>query len=389
MPPLIAKTASFLSWLSAMMTAAAHAQTLTTLFNFHSFASATGLTQSTSGNLYGAVIGGGGTIFKVTPAGTVTPVYVFCNDTGCPNGRSPSSGLVQASNGDLYGGTTSLTALGSSLGGTIFKLTPAGALTTLYTFEHTGKIFPEGKYPLAALMQSASGDLYGTAYQGGDRNDGTVFKITPGGAFTTLHIFDGADGSGPTGVLWQTGNGEIYGTTTSGGLYGGGTVFEIGGIASLTTLYQFCAVAGCPDGAGPSGVTQAGSGDFFGTTFMGGTHGGGTIFRMTSSGALTTLYNFCNESGCPGGWGPSSLVQGADGNLYGSTSWGGSFNGGTIFKISLSGTFTALYNFCSQSDCADGAGPSDIVQGMDGKFYGTTSKGGTSGYGTIFSLSVD
>jgi uncharacterized repeat protein (TIGR03803 family) len=232
---------------------------------------------------------------------------------------------------------------------------------------------------------------------------GTVFKITPSGTLTTLFRFNGTDGAGPTGLV-QAPNGDFYGTTLSGGTnssFSGGTVFKITPSGTLTSLYSFCSQGyPCPDGYNPYGaLVQAANGDFYGTTYYGGANGtpngsaGGTVFKITPNGTLTTLHSFCSESGCTDGNHPfAGLVQGSNGYLYGTTVEGGANGYGTIFKITSGGTLTTVYSFCSQSGCTDGDGPAAaLIQATNGDFYGTTESGGccgTNGDGTVFSLSV-
>jgi uncharacterized repeat protein (TIGR03803 family) len=177
---------------------------------------------------------------------------------------------------------------------------------------------------------------------------------------------------------------------------------------TLTTLYRFCANSGCSDGNSPkAGLVQAVNGDFYGTTYNGGANAGppgissgaGTVFKITPSGTLTTLYSFCAQSGCSDGANPDAgPVQATDGDFYGTTSSGGGYVGGncgtigcgTVFKITPSGTLTTLYSFCSQTGCTDGAAPfAGLVQDTNGNLYGTTANGGANGsFGTVFSLSV-
>jgi uncharacterized repeat protein (TIGR03803 family) len=224
---------------------------------------------------------------------------------------------------------------------------------------------------------------------------------------TTLHSFCSEsgcpDGSYPQAALIQATNGDFYGTTATdkaGGLLFGGTVFKITPSGTLTTLHSFCSESGCPDGAQPvGGLVQASNGNFYGATYLGGADENGTVFKITPSGTLTTLYTFNDD--LPHGFYPGgTLIQATDGNFYGTTARGGTDSGGgfyagTVFKITLSGTLTTLYNFCSQSDCTDGDYPvAGLVQDTNGTFYGTTYYGGAnsttcaSGCGTVFSLSV-
>src|ERR1039457_138860 len=286
------------------------------------------------------------------PAQTLTTLYSFCSQSGCPDGDAPYAGVVQATNGDLYGTTLYGGTNGTNTSGTVFKITPGGTLTTLYSFcSQTG--CPDGDASYAGLVQAANGDLYGTTYGSGANGDfGTVFKITPAGTLTTLYSFCSqsgcTDGAHLAGGLVQAANGDLYGTTVLGGANDAGTVFKITPGGTLTTLYSFCSQGGtsCTDGAGPqAGLVQAANGNFYGTTESGGrAHGGGTVFKITPGGTLTTLYRFCSQSGCPDGSDPvAGVVQAADGDFYGTTSGGGASNGGTIFKITPGGTLTTLY----------------------------------------------
>jgi len=233
---------------------------------------------------------------------------------------------------------------------------PAQTFTTLFSFGGT-----KGEYPYIApwLVQATNGYLYGTTEGGGANYGGTVFKITPSGTLTTLYSFcpkgNCADGADPLAGLVQATNGDFYGTTGGGGP--GGTVFKITPSGTLTTLYWFCSQTNCTDGNNPeSGLVQATNGDIYGTTYDGGANGDyGTVFRITPGGTLTTLYSFCSQPNCTDGGGPEAgLVQGTDGNLYGTTVYGGANGAGTVFRITPSGTLTTLHSF----DGADGAGPS-------------------------------
>jgi uncharacterized repeat protein (TIGR03803 family) len=350
--------------LCATTAVALPAQTFTTLRRFDKTDGAipdAALVQATNGDLYGTTYGGGanggGTVFKITPSGGLTTLYSFlCSQTNCTDGLDPTAGLIQGTDGNFYG-TTPIG--GANKGGTVFKITPRGTLTTLYGFCSTPYgLCTDGEYPGAGLVQATNGDLYGTTFEGGANNGGTVFKITPGG--------------------------------------------------TLTTLYNFCAQSGCTDGVQPdAGLVLAANGDFYGTTWAGGANSsasvaGGTVFKITPSGTLTTLYSFCSRSACSDGEYPYvGLVQATNGDFYGTTPSGGANClypcGGTLFKITPGGTLTTLYSFCSQSGCTDGESPvAGLVQATDGDFYGTTAGGGAGhcsegsdpGCGTVFSLSV-
>src|ERR1039457_1437057 len=318
---------------------------------------------------------------------TLTTIHRFCSQSGCPDGASPFAGLVQATNGDLYGTTRDA---GANDDGAIFKITPGGTLTTLYSFCAQTNC-TDGAPPYAGLVQAANGDLYGTTYYGGTNGGGTVFKITQGGTLTTLYSFcsqtNCTDGDGPIAGLVQAANGDFFGTTSSGGANGYGTVFKITPGGTLTTLYSFCSQSGCTDSATPyAGLVQAANGNLYGATGEGGAHGSGTIFKITPSGTLTTLHSFNRTDG---GAPEAGLVQAADGDLYGTTITGGAIGLGTVFKITPSGTLTTLYSFCSQSGCTDGDNPgAGLVQDTNGDFYGTTFNGGANNFGTVFRLSV-
>src|ERR1039457_4779264 len=301
------------------------------------------------------------------------------------DGANPGAALVQATDGDLYGTASSQGANG---GGTIFKVTLSGTLVTLYNFcSESG--CTDGVLPEAALVQATSGDFYGTTNDGG-LSYGTVFRITPGGTLTTLYRFCSQsgcrDGSNPFAGLVQTANGDFYGTARNGGANAVGTVFEITPSGALTTLYSFCSESGCADGANPvAGLVQATNGNLYGTTLAGGgATNGGTVFEITPSGRLTTLYTFCSQSGCTDGSNPlAGLVEATNGDLYGTTTGGGASDLGTVFKIPPSGTLTTLHSF----DRTDGSAPGTVlVQGTDGNFYGTTYGGGAHGDGTIFEM---
>ena len=251
-------------------------------------------------------------------------------------------------------------------------------------------------------VQGSDGNFYGTtpfgganSFEGGPKA-GTLFKITPSGAFTKLWDFcsqsNCADGSLPLAPLVQGSDGNLYGTTTAGGANNQGTVFKITPSGSLTSLYTFCAQRFCADGAGPTGMVQGSDGDLYGVTNVGGT-GNGTVFKITPSGALTTLYSFCSQGQrtCADGYYPAAaLIQGSDGNFYGTTSGANVNEGETVFRVTPNGTLITLYKFCSQSNCTDGYGVqyNSLVQGSDGAFYGTTQWGGANSKGTVFRLEV-
>jgi uncharacterized protein (TIGR03437 family) len=380
------------------------AQTLTTLASFNGTdgqGPSGRLVRGTDGNFYGTTFYGGtntnGTVFKMTPGGTLTTLYNFCSLPGCADGGLPESGLIQATDGNLYG-VTGLTIEPQQTYGTVFKITPGGALTTLHTFCAQGPPCSDGPNP-NTLIQASDGNLYGTTSVGGG---GSIFKITLGGALTIMYTFctqnpPCSDGAAPESFI-QASDGNFYGTTFQNGANKAGTFFKFTPSGTLTTLYSFCSQPNCADGQEPStGLIQASDGNLYGTTTAGGDKTSeGTVFRITPAGTLTTLYRFCSQLACPDGDGPGSLIQATDGDLYGTTGGGGAnndggtvFGGGTVFKITLGGALTTLYSFCPQvSVCPDGIGPHSLIQAPGGTFYGTTASGGANQDGTVFELTL-
>jgi len=367
-------------------------QSLSTLLNFDgangAFPAFTSLVQGTDGNLYGTTESGGtfdqGIVFKVTPGGTLTNLYTFCSQTNCTDGAEPYAGLVQAANGNFYG-TTSVGGANSE--GTVFEITPAGQLTTLYNFcSQPG--CTDGYLPYAGLVQGTDGNFYGTTLAGGANNEGTVFKMTPGGTLTTLYSFCSqsgcTDGLEPYAGLVQGTDGNFYGTTLAGGASGAGTVFKMTPGGTLTTLYSFCSQNGCTDGIEPyGGLVQGTDGNFYGTTAFGGANAEGTVFKLTPSGTLTTLYSFCSQSGCTDGIQPEAGLVQAGGNFYGTTYFAGPNGYGTVFEITPAGQLTTLYGFgLGDGGFVEGG----LVQGSNGNLYGMTVFGGSRLDGTIFSL---
>jgi uncharacterized repeat protein (TIGR03803 family) len=273
----------------------------------------------------------------------------------------------------------------------------AQIFTTLVTFEGypTDGATPERMF----LVQGTDGNLYGTTQYGGTNNGGTVFRITAAGNLTTLYNFcslpNCADGTYPIVGLIQATDGNFYGTTGFGGAHNYGTVFRITTGGKLTTLYSFCSQSGCTDGEFPAGLVEGIDGNFYGTTGNGGyitnycynNSGCGTAFKITAGGALTILHFFCLERGCTDGENPESgLIQATDGNFYGTTFQGG-IDGGTVFQITTEGSLTTLHRF---HGATDGAMPlSGLLQAIDGKLYGTTTAGGTNeSSGTVFNITL-
>jgi uncharacterized repeat protein (TIGR03803 family) len=365
---------------------AAPAQTFTNLLSFDG-SDGIGphyghLVQGIDGDFYGMTDDGGsggcGTVFKITPQGALTTLFNFQSDD---NGCNPDGGLMLATGGDIYGSTTNA---GSSGGGTIFRVSPSGTLTTIHEFNYT-----DGGNTNSALAEGVYGIFYGTTVNGGHAisccdGGGVIFKMTSAGVYTVLHFFDFTDGWDPKDApLTQATDGSFYGVTAGGGdsacSHGCGTVFKIGPQGAFTVLHNFNGTDGY---SLVGGVVQATDGNLYGTTSAGGTHGEGTVFKLAPSGALTTLYSFSGTDGAQP-WG--RLVQATDGNFYGTTYGGGANGDGTVFEMTPAGKLTTLHNF----DGTDGAEiNSGLSQATNGTFYGITAGGGASGDGTIFSLSV-
>jgi uncharacterized repeat protein (TIGR03803 family) len=336
------------------------------------------LTQATDGNLYGTTGGGGpngmGAVFRITPAGMETIVHFF---EGAPSdGADPAAAVIQATDGNLYGTTV---AGGATNNGTVFRLTIGGATTLLHSFVGGAT---DGIQPIASLIQANDGNFYGTTPNGGPTNGGTVFKISPGGTESVLHFFTflNSDASIPYASLIQAGDGNFYGTSGSGGPSNSGTVFKITPAGVESVVHSFA--GGATDGQGPkSALLLAADGNFYGTTSQGGPTDNGAVFKISIIGAETVIHFFTN--GIDGSLPGVSLVQATDGNLYSTTYTGGQTKSGSLYRMSLSGTVTLVFSFNSN---AEGRNPSAMILATDGNFYGTTFAGGTNGYGTVFKV---
>lgn len=346
-------------------------------------------TQGADGDIYGT---SSGVAFRGLPPGQFTAI-TLCTQPSCNGGgNDPWAGVTLATDGNFYGTTGDGGAYGQ---GAVFRLTPNGTVTTIHSFcAKTG--CPDGFLPEAGVTEGTDGNLYGTT---ASADGGTIFKIDDKGHLTTLYQFcqqqNCADGSVPHGTLVQATDGNFYGITSSGGNGNfDGVVFRISPSGAFSIVYKFCSEGGpsCTDGNYPfGGLIQGTDGDLYGTTSSGGANGAGTVFKLTLDGTETPLYSFCSQPDCADGSTPyGPVIQGNDGNFYGTTtSRGANGGGGTLFEITPSGTETTLYSFCSQSKCDDGATPfGGLLQRTDGTFYGITYTGGIHGVGTGFSLST-
>ncbi|MGO9084250.1 MAG: choice-of-anchor tandem repeat GloVer-containing protein [Candidatus Sulfotelmatobacter sp.] len=395
----------------------------------------TGLIEDAkTGTLYGATshggANGGGMVFTMDTSGQETVLYSFCSAASCTDGAAPAGGLIEdAKTGNLYGVTSQGGANGGPVvgqgGGTVFMLAPpevAGGSWTesvLYSF-CAALNCTDGAYPSGALVEDAVGNLYGTTIEEGANSvptsnygAGTIFMLAPpeaaGGSWTqtVLYSFCSAlnceDGYSPAGGLIQDAEKNLYGVATEGGAnsaaasgYGGGTVFELappkvqGGSWAQTVLYNFCTALDCTDGESPGGslLQDAKTGNLYGTTFLGGASstsdndsGGGTLFLLAAppqvGGAWTetVLYSFCSEGGssCTDGAGPSAgLILDAAGDLYGTASYGGAYNGGTVFELAVP-TFIVTAAAVSVSPGATGGNTSTITLTPNGGFTGSVT----------------
>lgn len=340
-----------------------------------------GLVQGTDGNFYGTTIGGGSG-----------------DPTGCPNFYN------------LYPANSC---------GTVFKITPAGSLTTLYNFCTGGDLCADGYLPLAGLVQGSDGNFYGSVYEGPCAQGsfgfgcGSLFKITPSGALTTIYHFTGkSDGARPSSPLVLGSDGNFYGSNSFGGIstvtFNGkstpvhaGVLFKVTPAGGFTVLYSFCSdntIALCQDGRAPNAITLGPDGNFYGTTGAGGMSNDGVAFQLTPAGNFTVIHNFCAPatSTCPDGAIPNDLTLASDGNFYSTAVGGGANGGGTFFRLTPSGSLTPLYAFCAPlaASCTGGSEPNDVAQGSDGNFYTTTHFGGTDtacsalGCGTVVKLTA-
>jgi uncharacterized repeat protein (TIGR03803 family) len=366
---------------------AASAQAFTLLYQFRSGPGGinpyAGVVRDAKGNLYGTTYNDGafaaGTVFRINPAGKEKVLHSFSQTDG--DGAFPWYGtLARDSSGNLYGTTITGGIAGELCCGTVFKITASGSETVLYRF---AGINGDG-FPQYGAVRDPSGNLYGMTQNGGPDNAGTVFKVDPTGKKTVLYSFAGStDGAYPMAGVAFDAKGNLYGTTSGGGLYsfgGYGTVFKLDPTGKETVLYTFM---GANDASSPeAGVIRDSHGNLYGTTYLGGTDGAGTVFKVDPQGHETVLHNF---AGGNDGWLPigASLVRDSAGNLYGTTPQGGSNDFGVVFKIDTKGNETVLHTFSGN----DGKIPyGTLFLDRAGNLYGTTYEGGAYGGGVVFKI---
>jgi len=385
--------------LSALLltTSRSQAQTETVLYSFGStvtdgYSLFAGLVMDKDGNLYGTTLyggaGGAGTVFKVTPSGKETILHGFTYLTG--DGVEPSAGLILDQEGNLYGTTFQG---GANNLGAVFELTSDGTETVLYSF---GSQSGDGTYPAASLTMDKRGNLYGTTQHGGGTTNcyqgcGTVFKLTRSGQETVLHSFGVQPGDGiqPLAGLVLDDRGNLYGTTFLGGAVGIGTVFKLTPEGAERVLHSFSTDQ---DGDLPTGNLMRDTvGNLYGTTTSGGTDGNtaGTVFKVTPDGTETVFYSFSYSQSSEGTMPSGGVITDRNGNLFGTTQLGGAENQGAVYRLSPAGRETLLYSFGSHS--GDGFQPEGgLVVDKTGTLFGTTLQGGDnmSDDGTVYSVAL-
>lgn len=400
---VIASAACAVSLAEDSQRPAAPSTKLARLYNFCSLTNCTdgsyptGLIQGLDGNFYGTANFGGidnsactrgcGTIFKITPEGSLTTLYSFCSQTNCSDGYWPGS-LTLGEDGNFYGVTGSGGATNNDnckAGcGTLFRITSQGTLTTLYNFD------AEDSYSPSGVFWGSDGNVYGSAYMDVfGQSFGQVFVVSPQG---TVSFFLGAQS---VSAAWFQGpDAQIYGTTTPTCdqycTVEGGWVFQMSADGTTTTLYDFCPAESNCAYFSPYSLTQTADGNLYGVVDGGNTNSNlcfqyntcGVVYQLTLGGVFTPIYNFCSLTKCADGANPYGLLAGSDGNIYGEAGP----NAGNIFELTPAGALTTLYRFCSAKGC--GIGPSSLVQATDGSFYGATGAGGSNGGGTVYRLAT-
>jgi len=338
------------------------------------------------GNFYGTTLEGGtanlGTVFRMTPAGVTTVLHAFAG--GAADGASPRAGLLIGTDGQFYGTTS---AGGAANLGVVFRMTTAGTVTILHAF--AGAV--DGATPYGELLEAPDGFFYGTTRAGGSANAGVIFKMSPAGVLTTLHTFAGANGSDPRAGLVRATDGLLYGTAATGGTFAAGVVFRIAPDGTFEILHNYGGAAGplpaTPEGAGtPTGrMFQAADGFVYGTSdYEDGPAGRGEVFRVGLDGS----FSFVTEFRYDDAWHSSAIMQASNGELYATSPRSNTTiqfpEGGTIYSLSARMANPADHGILHVFSGSDGFTPmASLVQGADGNLYGTTSSG-PGGSGTVF-----
>jgi len=346
--------------------------------------------QGTDGNIYGTTDYGGnafasGTLYRVTPTGEVTDLHNFCSQPRCADGSTAFSPPAVGTDGNLYGVVGSG---GVGFEGTFYKMTLDGQFTTLYAFcstePCTGGGGPNG------IILGADGNFYGTAGGGGNHeNGGTFFSLSPTGQFKLLHTFCSVapnclDGAVPSYAPILGTDGNFYGVTYTGGSLGGGVLYELTPAGTYSVLYNFCGLSAPCSGPGePYQVVRDAYGNFFGQTeYDSRGYQYGSVFEITSDNQLLVLHNFNYDNY----WPYIGVTLANDGNVYGVFGYDVT-NAGFIFEVTPAGRYAEIYNF-PVDDNASGAPPvGPLFQGTDGDLYGVTPYGPGSFYGEVFQYS--
>jgi uncharacterized repeat protein (TIGR03803 family) len=341
------------------------------------------LARDSAGNLYGVTQGGGrnavGTIFKLDSSNTETILYNFNLP---PDAMLPVYGVIRSSLGAIYGPAGGGRYGNGSGDGALFKLSASGKETVLHSFGSGS----DGVIPSGGLVEDSKGNVYGVTIQGGSHGLGTIFRVTPAGKETILYNFTNAAGT-PEGTPLIDQHGNLFGTTLEGGTNGFGAVFEFSASGKFRVIYSFCAQLHCADGSQPmTGVVQDSAGNLYGTTINGGSFGQGTAYKLTLRGTETVLHSF-RLGGGDGYFPESALVPDGSGNFYGTTAVGGTTGVGTIFRVDSAGDETILHSFCAESNCADGGQPAlgTLLRDEAGNLYGAAI-GGSHQSGVVFKL---
>jgi uncharacterized repeat protein (TIGR03803 family) len=359
-----------------------------------------------AGNLYGTTEGTNdiyegypyGTVFKITAKGAFVRLHEFCSAVGCDDGIYPQSDITLDSKGNLYGVSSKG---GTAEKGTVYRITPSGALTVLHSFcsHQVENTCVDGDQVNGSVIVDSAASVYGLATVGGNNGEGLLYKVTAANAFSVVYSFcsssDCIDGSAPDGRLVADAAGNLYGVTYYGGAYGGGEVFKVSASThKLTVLYSFCKLTGCADGDHPrGGLVFDKTGNLYGVTNYGGGNGGdGVLFKITPTNQFSVLRRFCALSFCTDGANPNgALAINSAGVIYGTTYYGGNeSNGGILFRYdTVKKQYSLTYTFCTQTDCNDGDHPAvDAGVAIDkaGNLYGTTLYGGKSNQGVVYKI---
>ncbi len=373
--------------MAAVLCAAAfaQAQTVSTIYNFAGNGTSGAnpwyvtLVQGTNGNLYGTTYNGGkyslGTVFNVSTTGSQKIIYSF---RGGLDGANPTGGLTLGTDGNFYGTTQQG---GTNSEGTVFKITPTGTLTILHNFN----TFKDGAFPWGPPILATDGNFYGTTSGGGMQSQGIVYTITSSGTFTQIYRFDVTHGFSPIAPPTQGTDGFLYIPVSLGGSNYCGTILQMSTAGIINNTYDFPCGSGGSFPIGP--LVQASDGNLYSTTQDGGANGEGLIYQVTPSLAVTVLHSFGVNFG-DGSFPGAGLLLATDGNYYGSTSDGGASGDGTLFNTSISGTYSSLYSFNNTANLTQTSPLAPPIQATNGLLYGLTEFGGTSNDGTVYSLNM-